>query len=142
MFQYINWLTYEKRTWESLTDAERKSFSIYMTNRLLATDMRFVILVSQVQFWNLTPEQCYNFYLNILPKQKLFLQYTFPQNKKASKQLVEFLSSKWWESSKVTRSRISSMSQDELFSELVKYGLNDDQIDELCQLKRKPKKTK
>ena len=78
LFDHLSGLTYDKVSWESLTEADRKSFSAFMINRWLSMNLNFIEIVNEFQQYTigqLDPREVYKLYLEFLPKQKQFNKY-------------------------------------------------------------------
>lgn len=94
IFDHISGLTDKKRSWDSLSDIDKKSFSPYMINRFLSMSPDMIEFVDELQKYTigmLSPKEVYNLYLDILPKQKMFLKYIKGDGKdKYDKKLIEY----------------------------------------------------
>ena len=96
IFDHLSGLTDKKVSWEHLTDADRKSFTVYIVNRWLSMNMDFIEIVNEFQKYTIgqiSPAETYKLYFDVLPKQKQFNKYI--KGKKADKynsELVELLS--------------------------------------------------
>lgn len=63
--------------YNTLSDEDRKTFSVYMINRFISMNKEYLPLVNEIQqYWgSITPREVYLFYSNILPKKKQFNRY-------------------------------------------------------------------
>jgi hypothetical protein len=77
LFDHLNQITFDKNPnyWDSLSEGEKKSFSVYMIHRFLSMEMDYVDIVSEVQSYQLTPEMTEKFFRDFLPKKKLWNKY-------------------------------------------------------------------
>ena len=96
IFEHISGITDKKTPWDVLSDIDKKSFTPYIINRWLSMNMDFIELVNELQRYTIgqiSNEETYKLYYDILPKQKQFNKYI--KGKKADKYnpaLVELLS--------------------------------------------------
>ena len=75
LFDHLNaiYLNQSPQYWESLTEAERKSYSTFMINRFLSMNMNYIEIVNALQeyYGSIGPRESYLFYSDLLPKGKL-----------------------------------------------------------------------
>lgn len=96
IFDHLANITIKKTPWDSLTEADQKSFSPYLINRWLSMNPDFIELVDMFQQYTIGPldkKHVYQLYCDFLPKQKTFSKYI--KGKKSdeyNKELVEFIS--------------------------------------------------
>lgn len=142
IFDHLAGLTDRKTAWEELSDIDRKSFTPYMINRWLSMNPNYIELVNEVQKYvigQLTPEQTYKLYFDLLPKTKSYSKYIKSQKEeKYNPDLVKLLSQHF------LISRSESMDILDLFTEndlnsLIKiiklYGKTDKEVKELLKTK-------
>lgn len=95
IIDFINYLTVEKKPWDQLTETDKKAFSPFMINRWLSMSMDYVELVAMLQKYTMTvldKEMVYRLYLDLLPKQKIYLKYIKKETSKDYQDgLVELL---------------------------------------------------
>lgn len=95
IIDFINYLTVEKKPWDQLTETDKKAFSPFMINRWLSMSMDYVELVAMLQKYTMTvldKEMVYRLYLELLPKQKIYLKYIKKETSKDYQDgLVELL---------------------------------------------------
>lgn len=79
LFEHIKQITdYQTPNyWETLSDADKKTFSVYMVNRFLSMNMDWTATIAEVQPYTqkLPPETVYKLYSNLIPKGRHFLKY-------------------------------------------------------------------
>ena len=83
LFDHIKAITNEQnpKYFDTLEEADMKSWSNYMVNRFLSMKMEWIELVNELQKYNLQPKELYKLYTNILPKGKQWLKYIKGENK-------------------------------------------------------------
>jgi len=141
IFDHLSGITDKKTPWEHLTDADRKSFSVYMINRWLSMNMDFVELVNEFQKYTIgqiSSKETYKLYLDFLPKQKQFNKYI--KGKKAEKynpELVELLSNHFLISEKEAMEYLDmsqELSLNTLKETVKKYGKTDKEVEKLFKV--------
>lgn len=143
LFDHLSGITDKKTSWESLSEADRKSFSPYMVNRFLSMNMDFIELVNEFQKYTvgeLSSREVYKLYLDILPKQKQYNKYI--KGKKADKyqpELVDLLSKHFLISEKETLEALDMYFETSLVplkEILKKYGKTDKECDKLLKYEK------
>jgi hypothetical protein len=133
-------ITDKKTPWDVLSDSDKKSFTPYIINRWLSMNMYFIELVNELQRYTIgqiSPEETYKLYYDILPKQKQFNKYI--KGKKADKYnpaLVELLSMHFLVSEKEAMEYIDMYQETSLntLKEIIKkYGKTDKEVDKLLK---------
>lgn len=133
-------ITDKKTPWDVLSDADKKSFTPYIINRWLSMNMDFIELVNELQRYTIgqiSPEETYKLYYDILPKQKQFNKYI--KGKKADKYnpaLVELLSMHFLVSEKEAMEYIDMYQETSLntLKEIIKkYGKTDKEVEKLLK---------
>ena len=143
IFEHFSGLTDKKVSWDKLTEADKKSFSVYIVNRWLSMNMDFIELINEFQKYTigqLSTAETYKLYYDILPKQKQFNKYI--KGKKAEKynpELVELLSKHFLVSEKEAIEYLDIYSESSLdpVKEIVKkYGKTDKEITKLFKIEK------
>lgn len=60
---------------DTLSDADKKSYSVYMVNRFLSMNPNQLPLVNEIQKYSLPADMHYSFFSKMLPKRKQFNKY-------------------------------------------------------------------
>ena len=140
IFEHISGITDKKTPWDVLSDSDKKSFTPYIINRWLSMNMDFIELVNELQRYTIgqvSPEETYKLYYDILPKQKQFNKYI--KGKKADKYnpaLVELLSKHFLVSEKEAMEYIDIYQETSLntLKEIIKkYGKTDKEVEKLLK---------
>jgi hypothetical protein len=140
IFEHISGITDKKTPWDVLSDSDKKSFTPYIINRWLSMNMDFIEIVNELQRYTIgqiSPEETYKLYYDILPKQKQFNKYI--KGKKADKYnpaLVELLSMHFLVSEKEAMEYIDMYQETSLntLKEIIKkYGKTDKEVDKLLK---------
>jgi len=140
IFEHISGITDKKAPWDILSDLDKKSFTPYIINRWLSMNMDFIEIVNELQRYTIgqiSPEETYKLYYDILPKQKQFNKYI--KGKKADKynqKLVEMLSQHFAVSEKEAQDYIDIYTEKDinaLRDIIKKYGKTDKEVDKLLK---------
>lgn len=90
-FDFINAITSDKKSWESLSETDQKSYSIWMINRILSMNIKMINIINNVQKYPLTSEQHYKLLSDLLPKEKIWNKYVKSSIKKKNIPNIEIL---------------------------------------------------
>ena len=96
LFDHIKAITSEQNPnyWETLEDADKKTWSNYMIHRFLSMNPDWIQVLSEIQPYTqvLEPKQLYLALIGLLPNGKYYLKYTKGKNDvKYEKWLVEII---------------------------------------------------
>ena len=91
IFTILNYITWDKKPWDTLTDEEKNCVQPYMIHRYISMKEEYIEASNAVQKYNLTPKSIYEFYSEIIPKRKVFLKY-IKGSKKWDTANLEFIS--------------------------------------------------
>jgi len=142
LFGHLNNLIYKNKTWDQLTEEDRKTFNVYMINKFISMSPEYTGIVDIFQRYSagLNPETVYKFYYNLLPKKKTYFRYIKGKKQKTDSDVINILS-KHFECSKKTASEyLDLMSRSYLKKVLDLYGYKDPVIKKKNAKKAKSKK--
>lgn len=92
IFDWLNQITYNKKSWEDFTENQQESFNSYMIHRFLSMYEGYIDITNVVQKFPLTEKKLiYNTYKSMIPKKKMFLKYIKSTRKKTSEALLEHI---------------------------------------------------
>ena len=91
IFTILNYITWDKKPWNTLTEEEKNCIQPFMIHRYVSMKEEYIEVANAVQKYNLTPKSIYEFYLEMIPKRKVFLKY-LKGSKKWDTSKLEFLS--------------------------------------------------
>ena len=140
IFDWINQINYEKKSWDSFSEAEQKTFNTFIINRWLSMDEELIQIVNYFQKYSiglLEPKDTYMWYRDIIPKKKRFNKYI--KGKKAMKYDSELITTicKYYETSKnECIEYIEMMDKKQLISILELHGKEPKQIKKLLKGKK------
>jgi hypothetical protein len=142
LFDHINGLTAsDPNYFKKLSDSEKKSFSIYMVNRVLSMHPDMIEAVNYFQKFNhmLDSEIVFKLYYDILPKKRMYLKYVKAMHEvKYNKDLVDFLATHYRISTDEAKDHLKIyLSNDSYKTELIRllqaYGYDLQKIQELVK---------
>ena len=140
IFDWINQINYERKSWDSFSEAEQKTFNTFIINRWLSMDEELIQIVNYFQKYSiglLEPKDTYMWYRDIIPKKKRFNKYI--KGKKAMKYDSELITTicKYYETSKnECIEYIEMMDKKQLTSILELHGKEPKQIKKLLKGKK------
>ena len=143
IFDHLSYITDKKVIWDTLSDADKKTFTPYMINKWLSMNMDFVEIVNELQKYTigqLSAAETYKLYFDILPKQKQYNKYI--KGKKSDKfntELVELISNHFLVSEKEAKDYIEMYLEQNIteLKDIVKmYGKNDKEIEKLFKIEK------
>jgi len=93
-FDILNYIMYEKKPWNDLTNEEKDLFNPYLCHRFLSMNPDYIEFVNLIQTFPYTDkEKIYNIYLYMIPKKKMFLKYIKSSTKKKQEKLLKYIAS-------------------------------------------------
>ena len=117
LWDWLNQITYEKKSWSSFTEDQQSSFNPYMIHRFVSMYNGYIDIANIAQKIPLTEkEKVYTIYKTLLPKKKMYLKYVKNQNQKNYKELAEYISDYF---------EVSLGEADEYIYILQEYGVRD-----------------
>jgi hypothetical protein len=76
LFDWLNEITYSKRSWDQFTSEDKDEFNIFMIHRFISMNPEYIDVVNLIQRYpNCSKKKVYEFYCDILPKKKTFFRY-------------------------------------------------------------------
>lgn len=92
IFDLVNDLTINKVHWRDQSESDRKKFQPYMIHRILSMNPDYVDLIASIQpvIGDLSPQICYDLYLDLLPKSKFYSKYISGKGSGKYAELVDF----------------------------------------------------
>ena len=137
IIEWMNQLLVYKKSWDSFSEVDQKSFSPFIINRWLSMDEEFIEVVNYFQKYaigTLEPREVYKWYCDVLPKGKRFNKYIKgKKSKKYDDWLVKLLSSHFQCSKLQIMEYIDLIDKQELRDILEMYGIDKKKIKRLCK---------
>ena len=134
IFDWLNHITLYKTPSTEFTDNDWENFNSYMVHRFISMNVYYVEIADYAQ--SMLPnmkKEIYNFYKEMIPKNKTYLKYVKQQTKGYSKDLLEKVADYYEVGIREARSYIAVMKKDELTQILSEMGLEDKEIKKLLK---------
>lgn len=133
-FDILNYVTFEKKSWDDLTQEEIDSVNPYLLNRYLSMNPDYLELVNYIQTIPHTEkEKYYKIYNNLIPKKKQWLKYIKSSNKNESKELLEYLSNYFECSTREVKDYLKILDKKQIQEILEQFGVEDKDIKKLLK---------
>lgn len=135
LFDHINHLREKQdpKYFDSLTDADKKSWSNYMVCRFLSMQPELLEYINEIQrYSSLPPDKFYQILLLIVPQGRVYYPYIKSKKEnKWSKELMELLRVHFEESERNVEEYLALMTTDDIRALVGKYGYNEKDIEKL-----------
>ena len=134
IFDWLNHITLYKTSSSEFTDNDWENFNSYMVHRFISMNVYYVEIADYAQ--SMLPnmkKEIYNFYKEMIPKNKTYLKYVKSQTKGYSKDLLEKVADYYEVGIREARSYIAVMKKNELTQVLSEMGLEDKEIKKLLK---------
>jgi|SRR6056300_1399737 hypothetical protein len=134
LWDWLNQITYEKKSWSSFTEDQQASFNPYMVHRFVSMYNGYIDIANIAQKIPLTEkEKVYTIYKTLLPKKKMYLKYVKNQNQKNYKELAEYISDYFEVSLGEADEYIYILQEYGVRDILWKMGVNEDETEKLIK---------
>jgi hypothetical protein len=134
LWDWLNQITYEKKSWSSFTEDQQSSFNPYMVHRFVSMYNGYIDIANIAQKIPLTEkEKVYTIYKTLLPKKKMYLKYVKNQNQKNYKELAEYVSDYFEVSLGEADEYIDILQEYGVRDILWKMGVNEDETEKLIK---------
>jgi len=134
LWDWLNQITYEKKSWSSFTEDQQSSFNPYMIHSFVSMYNGYIDIANIAQKIPLTEkEKVYTIYKTLLPKKKMYLKYVKNQNQKNYKELAEYISDYFEVSLGEADEYIYILQEYGVRDILWKMGVNEDETEKLIK---------
>ena len=125
LFDHLNeiYLSQRRNYFSTLTDADKRTYSVYMINRFLSMNVHQLPLVSEIQRYTLSPESHYLLCIGVIPRGKQYNKYVKSKTETKYEEWLVELVAKHYEVSKV-----EAITYIELY-----YQKNPGELREICE---------
>ena len=95
-FEHVKNLHTKKRCWEDFNDEEKKSFNVFIINKTLSFNPKYLNIVNMVQNYTglnqiLSQKEVFNIYFSLLPNKFRFYKWIKGAKTKKEKEKAEYL---------------------------------------------------
>jgi hypothetical protein len=137
LFEHLSGIREKKKSWESLSEMDKKSFTPYMINRFLSMDTDLLPIINELQKYTigtLSPKEVYKIYFDFLPKKKSYEKYIKSSTEsKYNDELLRYLSMWYGVSQREVIDYLDILTKDDIVNILMKYGLTDKEAKKLLK---------
>ena len=134
IFDWLQHITLYKTPASEFTDNDWENFNSYMVHRFISMSPYYVEVADYAQSMLPTmKKEIYNFYREMIPKRKVWLQYIKSKTKTINKDLVEDIAKYYEVGVADTTSYITVMTKEEISIVLSKMGKDNKEIKKLLK---------
>jgi type I restriction-modification system DNA methylase subunit len=134
IFDWLQHITLYKTPSSEFTDNDWEKFNSYMVHRFVSMHVYYVEIADQTQGMLPTmKKQIYNFYKEMLPKKKVWLQHIKSKTENINKDLVEDIAKYYEVGAADARSYIAVMTKEEIPMILSEMGKDEKEIKKLLK---------
>lgn len=139
IFEHLAGIKEKKVSWDTLTDADTKTFSPFLINRFLSMNLNYIEFVNDLQKYSiglLKPREVYKIYYYFLPAQKTWDKYIKGKTeKKYEPELLDYLTKWFGVSKREVVDYLQILPKEEVREILSAYGLDKKRITKLTRFK-------
>ena len=134
IFDWLQHITLYKTPSSEFTDNDWENFNSYMVHRFISMSPYYVEVADYAQSMLPTmKKEIYNFYREMLPKKKVWLQYVKSKTETVNKDLVEDIAKYYEVGAADARSYIAVMTKEEIPIILSEMGKDEKEIKKLLK---------
>ena len=134
IFDWLQHITLYKTPASEFTDNDWENFNSYMVHRFISMHVYYVEIADYAQSMLPTmKKEIYNFYKEMIPKRKVWLQYIKTKNKQVNKELIEKIAEYYEVGTLDARSYINVITEEEIYTILGEMGLDNKEIKKLLK---------
>lgn len=128
LFDHVNEVRWGKNPnyFDTLTDADKKTWSNYMVCRFLSMVPEWITTVHELQaYQSLPPEQFYTICIEVIPRSRGYAPYIKSSSEKYDKELLTLLCTHYEESERNVLEFLKVLTKDDLRNILSLYGYDE-----------------
>ena len=134
IFDWLQHITLYKTPASEFTDNDWENFNSYMVHRFISMSPYYVEVADYAQSMLPTmKKEIYNFYKEMIPKRKVWLQYIKSKTKTVNKNLIEDIAKYYEIGAADALSYIAVMTKEEISIVLSKMGKDNKEIKKLLK---------
>jgi hypothetical protein len=133
IFDWLNEISYNKRSWSSFNNEDRESFNPYMINRFISMKENYIDFVNAIQKYSINKESLYNYYCQLIPKRKTFFRYIKPKKSTLNSNLITILAKYFELSEREIKDNFQLIGKNLSQNILQNIGIDDKQIKKLLK---------
>jgi hypothetical protein len=134
IFDWLQHITLYKTPASEFTDNDWENFNSYMVHRFISMSPYYVEVADYAQSMLPTmKKEIYNFYREMIPKRKVWLQYVKSKTKTVNKDLIEDIAKYYEVGAADATSYIAVMTKEEISIVLSEMGKDNKEIKKLLK---------
>jgi hypothetical protein len=134
IFDWLQEVTYNKTSWNSFSNEQKKTFEPYMINRLLSMNKDYLELINYIQMIPIADkEKYYKIYCGLVPKKKIWNKYIKSSSNSKNKELINYMTLYFECSNKEVSEYLDLLSKEQIKDILYSFGIDDKKIKELLK---------
>ena len=134
IFDWLQHITLYKTPASEFTDNDWENFNSYMVHRFISMSPYYVEVADYAQSMLPTmKKEIYNFYREMIPKRKVWLQYIKTKNKLVNKELIKKIAEYYEVGTSDAYSYINIIAKEEIYVILGEMGLDNKEIKQLLK---------
>ena len=134
IFDWLNQITYDKKSWEDFTEDQQESFNSYMVHRFLSMYEGYIDITNVVQKFPLNEKKLiYNTYRSMIPKKKMFLKYIKSSKKRTPDSLLNYIADYFTISLGEAEEYTHILRREGIHDILVKKGFGEKEINKILK---------
>ena len=134
IFDWLQHITLYKTPASEFTDNDWENFNSYMVHRFISMSPYYVEVADYAQSMLPTmKKEIYNFYKEMIPKRKVWLQYIKTKSKQVNKELIEKIAEYYEVGTSDAHSYINVITDEEMSVILGEMGLDNKEIKKLLK---------
>ena len=133
VFDWVKQIQYEKEPWSSFSNEEHDIFSNFMVNKIISMNPNHIEIVAEIQEFSMPKEKLYQFYCQVLPKQKSFSKYIKPTKAIYNNEVLGLLASYFQISTREITDYCNIITKQDVIEILLQTGIQDKEIKKLLK---------
>ena len=133
VFDWVKQIQYDKEPWSSFSNEEHDIFSNFMVNKIISMNPNHIEIVAEIQEFSIPKEKLYQFYCQVLPKQKSFSKYIRPAKAIYNNEVLGLLAFYFQISTREVIDYCSIITKQDIIEILLQTGISDKEIKKLLK---------
>ena len=133
VFDWVKQIQYEKEPWSSFSNEEHDIFSNFMVNKIISMNPNHIEIVAEIQEFSMPKEKLYQFYCQVLPKQKSFSKYIKPIKAIYNNEVLGLLASYFQISTREVTDYCNIITKQDIVEILLQLGKDEKEIKKLLK---------
>lgn len=127
----------DPKYFDTLSDADLKSWNNYIICRFLSMDSRYIDLINEIQKYStLPPKEFYQLCITVTPRGRSFVPYIKSKaDSKYPKEIMELLCLFFQDGEDVVESYLQLMTDSDVMSIVAKYGIGETEYNKIIKKK-------